>query len=231
MNSPLKLNLLSLFSSLLILSGGLIATPSAVQAQVTVSWSGYDAQFMPSTGASNLANGSLVRMGTFDLSGPFDFNLIGTPGYSTFNEVDAFFAELSSLFTGEYSGEQGTFQQLELELDVATETPDTPLYIWAFNNSIASDATQWGIVGGNAAPTSQWSVPDTFPGSHAFDIGDEFREIHFGSDSGIVSPLSRFDSTNVRLAAIPEPSTFLLIALALAAVGIFRMRSSVSRDS
>lgn len=190
------------------------------KAQTTVDWTGIDAQLMPSTGSVNLANGSLVRMGTFNLSGPFNFGLIGSPGYSTFAEVDAFFQELSSTTTTVISGQSGAFEQYDFEISSPSVDPGDPLYVWAFNSATAANGTEWAIVGGTAG--SQWSVPDTFPGSHAFDLGFE-RVIHFGSDSGIESPISATDATNVRLAAIPEPSTWLLIGLGCA-FGLFRLR-------
>lgn len=189
------------------------------KAQPTVDWTGIDAQLMPSTGSANLANGSLVRMGTFNLSGPFNFSLIGSPGYSTFEEVDAFFEELSSIPTTVISEEAGAFEQYDFEITSPFVNPGDPLYIWAFNSATAANGTEWAIVGGTAG--SQWSVPDTSPGSHAFDLGFQ-RVIHFGSDSGIESPISATNATNVRLTAIPEPSTWLLIGLGCAFV-LFRL--------
>jgi hypothetical protein len=181
---------------------GLNAGNSAV-----VEWSGLEAQFV-SFGGGALADGNVVFLGTFNTSGAFNFNLIGTSAFDSYAEVASFFTQYASTNIYTEEGVAGAFYSSSENLVFPS---GLPMYIWAFNSSSASTASQWAIVGGT---TTDWLTPaDPIPGFRAIDIGVD-RVIHFGSDSGIASSLG--GSTNVRLAAIPEPAS----AVALAGVAI-----------
>lgn len=156
---------------------------------------------------TSLVDGNTVLIGNFDLSGSFDFSLIGTSSFDTFSEVSAFFTQYGS-DTIETAFSTSGLQQGGSTGNILNETGNQ-IYFWAFNNSDTSQADQWAIVSNDS---SNWFVPnDPTPGSTSIDLGDpENRTIEFGNVS---SNLGLGNEFNVQTAlVIPEPSTYAFLA-------------------
>lgn len=145
---------------------------------------------------STLAAGDLLRFGTFDLVA---YNALSPAQKNTFSEVDSIFEELG-IANSNASGEI-----LSIGIGVVG-TPGDQLYTWVFNNSVATNATEWGIFSSN---NTLWEVAGD-PGSSSLSNSTINQVIH-GSDPGDVGG-------DVRLAAVPEPSMALLSLLGFAAL-------------
>ena len=162
-----------------------------------------------SASGTDLAVGDLVRLGYFSSTGELgtdntlsDLNSIFTPigegivNAGTLTEtgnsgqtVDINDISGSGTFSGAFSGVSSTYL-----------TTGAQLYMWVFNSSTASTATQWGIFD---APS--WTFPaDTGVANLSLSSSDIF--IFRGSADG-----SDFDLASV----IPEPSSMASVGSAM----------------
>ncbi len=163
-----------------------------------------------------LAAGSLIRIGSFDLSGG---NLALAQTSSDFATVDSLFTPLAegemnsgsilqsgnsgdTLVVNNFLASGNSFGQITGIADSYLPT-DVQLFFWVFNSSATSSATEWAIA---SSSVSDFELPAS-PGSTTLT-------------PGLVDLLVRGtkDGNNVLLAPIdpiPEPSSLLLTSLAL----------------
>ncbi len=196
---------------------GLLMTVCPLLSQ-TVSVSavdGFTGRFLTSTGTA-LPFGSLVRVGSFDLSGA---NLATIQTSSDFQLLDALFTPLaegitdsgtidqasttgSTLIVNDFgsSGSGNTFGQIT-GTAASYIAPDTTLYFWILNSSDTASATEWAIAGS----TSDFFEIPTEPATTTLTARDAdiiLRGSKVGDDL-LLGPVD----------IIPEPSTALAASL------------------
>ena len=156
------------------------------------------------SGSNNLADGSLLRFGAFDITA---YNALSTNDKQNLATVDGLFTEL-----GTVASSNGSFLSIgNFSYTVPTNGINSGdrLYTWVFNSSDAASASEWDIY---SSTNVQWTMP-VDPNTNTLSTST-IDNVIAGGTSG----------NNYTLAAVPEPSTYALIigGLALAWVAIRR---------
>lgn len=188
----------------------------------TIDYSGYDAQFVSGTGPSSyeqLSVGSYVSLGTFDLGGSFNFNLIGTPSFDSWASISPFYTEYGNT---EIFSEDGFGVFFGNAITLGLE--GVALYIVGFDTPDPLDSQKMAIVGGG----SGWVGPsDTPPGdATAIDIGVGAPTVFFGNLTDIQGYGGMGEGYDVSLSTVPEPST---VVLAVGSLGVLFIGCAVRR--
>jgi hypothetical protein len=169
-------------------------------------------KYVTSTG-TDLALGNVVRVGTFDISG-------GTGLLTSSNDFAALNAIFTPLAEGRANGGTATGANISPQNVSINNTgttgnvfsqitgvagnyipQGTQLYVWVFNNSNPAAASEWGIF---SSTNVLWDFPP--------DLGSAT----LSSGTADVVYRGTLQGGALRLAAIPEPSSFALLALGLA---------------
>jgi hypothetical protein len=177
----------------------------------TINYSGFEAQFVTESGLSaysQLQEGSYISLGTFNLSGGFAFNLIGTPAFDTWSEISAYYTEYgsTSIFDSEgfgvFTSEAG-----------AVGIEGTPLFIVGFDNINPVLSTRLAIVGGSGGA---WDAPsdDPLSGVLSVDIGGGDATVVYGVITDIDGYGGLGVGKDIALSAVPESNSFAYLAMA-----------------
>lgn len=193
----------------------LLTSPAIATVTLTISSNGGPA-YATSTGGL-LADGSLVRVGWFDLS---DAGVLATLQSShDYHAVSALFTSLANaggIFQSGNSGDEiiinsqfapgQVFGQIT-GISATTLPAGADLSVWVFNASIASEATEWGIFSAwnPLASDDGWEFPA--------DLGAQTLATF--EVSTIIRGSHDLIEDELRLAAVPEPGSLMLLALGL----------------
>lgn len=182
-------------------------------ADITLTVTGTSA--LESESNTTLPNGNAVWIGSFNSgfdisSNAFDFALLSF-NFGFFDDSGVFQGEtqmLTTITTDFGLGFDGSFSVSGTVPDAGanSSTPglSPPIYVWAFNNSDASLASEYGIF---QLSNLESGLPPLGV-SQSIDFANEFVVSEFGSFNS---------STGVAtLQAVPEPSTYALLAGILA---------------
>lgn len=200
--------------SILILSAAFVvsialttASKAAVNINIIASSGASQPLYVSSSGAS-LAN-NLIRIGVLDESG---YGALSAAQQNDFALVDALFTEVA---TANFDGSGEIFA---LGVSGTFTSAGQPLYVWAFNDTVAASATEWGLFHASPSTAAPWVMPP--------DLGT------VSLTSGFIDTIAKgsFDSTNYRLAAVPEPSTYAMMALGLVVLLVARRRMVAARQ-
>lgn len=184
----------------------------------SIEYSGWESQFVLETSPnvySQLLPGSYVSLGTFDTSGPFSFNLIGTPSFSTWENISPYYTEYGNTAVfldggfGVFTGEATVFG-----------IEGVPLYIVGFDTSSPLTAQRMAIVGGGVG----WAGPSDVPPNDVvtLDIGFDSPTVVYGALTTVPGFGGAGSGFDVSLSTIPEPSSLSLIAMGVLSVLIAR---------
>jgi PEP-CTERM motif len=207
------------------LVAGLVATGITVgaYANITVNAGTTLNTFLTdNTGPANYLSGDLVEVGMFSTA--------PTPGSSSL----ANFVVYGSTLTGTGLG-AGIFSFTKFASDVGFAHSN--IWIVVFNNATGINASQEGIYAESMASKPNWKFPATadVPNSTSVDLQDMFTDgtsgtlatgaqIIFGSVG--VDPGGGIPNNIVKLALVPEPSTWMLVGTGLLGLlGLRRRRS------
>ncbi len=224
-------------TGLVLLGLGTFVQAAAVNISVSTNANGAPAKFVSSTG-SNLNTGSAVRVGYFSFGGSPNLAEQAVLTSSSFAAIDALFTPLgdeNATFgsgTGTVTVNNAGFLNLPghvvagltnvNQTDAGHPDPFVPvgtqLYLWVFNNSNPASASEWSLFTASAG----WAVPAA--GSEALASA----EITLAYQPGAVvqGAALRDGSGNFRLAAIPEPTTGLLL---IGSTLVYFLRRRVNR--
>ncbi|MEM7147464.1 MAG: PEP-CTERM sorting domain-containing protein [Verrucomicrobiota bacterium] len=181
-------------------------------------------------------NGAL-RVGTFDISGG---NLTTITTSNDFSTVNALFTPLAEgaamggntngtaqpnpgpLLIGNNAEGDGNISGSVENWTNAYQAPGTRIYWWVFNTQDPSNATEWGIFTRFASGTADWDNP----GDGDFDFLTTSPELLRASGgSALRGSLTGPTSSDISLAAIPEPTQILLVLISgMLCLGIRRRR-------
>ncbi len=196
----------------------LLAGPVRAAVTITVNSNG-GSPFADSSG-SLLADGSIVRVGYFDLGSLSVLNTLQNS--STFSEIDALFTPLAegiaNAGTVNQTGATGEFLVINSlptsgaifgsiqGISASYLTAGMDLSVWVFNDSALLSATEWGIFSATTQPTTNWDFPNDLGAStlSTFEIDTVVR----GEDTGGQFRLA--PST----VPVPEPGSLLLVMIA-----------------
>lgn len=191
-----------------------------------VDYSGYDAQFVVEEGGgtySQLEEGSYISLGTFDLSGAFNFSLIGTPAFATWGDISGFYTEYSSSTVFLDNG-FGVFADNAAVAGVE----GVPLYILSFSSNNPFFAQKMAIVG-----SQNWMGPSDLPPSDfsTIDIGVGSPTVFFGDLTDNLGYGGIGVGFDISLSIIPEPHILtLLIFSGLSLLLLKGKKRPLSRD-
>lgn len=182
----------------------------------SVDYSGYDAQFISETSPGSydqLETGSYISLGTFDLSGAFSFNLIGTPSFASWENISEFYTEYGSTDIFSESGFGVFFGNA-----TTSGIEGVPLYIVGFDSTNPFLSQKMAIVGGGA----DWVGPSDSPpnNSTTIDIGVGNPTVFFGALTDIQGYGGLGTGFDISLSVVPEPSTMSAVVMSIAIVTI-----------
>ena len=207
--------ILSSFVRVCLGLGAALLVASSAFAQITIEYSALGNNIRDPDGT--LADdGQLVRLGFW--APGFDFVV-----NDTFSELNGSFTQVDSTTTtqitsdGEFFGDEITSNNAYL---------DKQLYIWILNTATATDPSAWVILTNPA-----WRTPASGPNTLSLDTSDAGTFIPMGALGEAFTPPFKETSQNGvdwQIEAIPEPSTYALIAVGSAALLAVRRRRTRS---
>ena len=191
--------------------GAAVLIAGSACAQITIEYSALGNNIRDPDGT--LADdGQLVRLGFW--APGFDFVV-----NDTFSELNGSFTQVDTTTTtnitsdGEFFGEEITSNSAYL---------DKQLYIWILNTATAVDPSAWVIL-----TNSAWRTPGAGPNTLNLDTSDAGTFVPTGALGEAFTPPLKATSQNGvdwQIEAIPEPSTYALIAVGTAALLAVRRR-------
>jgi hypothetical protein len=213
-----------MYKRLLIAAASLCFSVLA-HAQVTVNANDSFGVIILSSSGTKLAAGSSVRIGSIP-----SVDLAAFQSSNSYSTLNSFFTPIGEGTLPSVSGtlsETGTpvgnsntmFVNNGGGLNVAGSflgsfsvpagymTLNTPLYLWVFNSSDPSTATQWAVFG-----DASWTFPSNL-GTASLTMTSSGINVIRGSTNG-----SNYDLANIP--AVPEPTTISLLASAVVMGGV-----------
>jgi len=206
----------------------ILAMSTAVQA-ASVVWSATINGLDSSSGA-DLAAGSLVRVGTFDIT---DAEILANAFNIPF--LDAHFTQFGSAVIGDGGRPAGHFSTISNNNSAtATALTGSQIYVWAFASGTVATATEHGVFYMPKATDADWQFPVNLGGFTILgldDLTDAASSTTLRAEARVV--IGSFgpgtsDSTgkpNFTLLAVPEPTSATLLMAAAGLVGFVRRRS------
>lgn len=187
-------------------------------ATVSISLSSNAGPKFATSGGSLLVNGSVIRIGVFNVSG---LNLSTLQTSNDYGLVESLFTPLAetqpnggtvtqsgnssqNLIINSLVGSGNVLGQVS-NIESTYLAAGTQLYAWVFNDANPALSTEWGIF----TATSGWNFPNAL-GSETlatFEVNSIIR----GSTTGGVTTADQ-----LRLSAVPEPGSALLMLAAAA---------------
>ncbi len=201
---------------LLLVCGSLCLSVSPANAQVTIEYSALGNNIRDTDGTTADA-GELVRLGLFPSS--FDF-----AANQTFSSLNSAFTQIDTTTIAGASGtSSGEFFDTATTLD--PNFLNKQLYLWILNTSTASNPTAWVIL-----TNPNWVTPAAGPDTEFLDTSDVGTFIPAGALGIAVAPIKPTAANGVdwQMTAVPEPSTYALIAFGLAGLAFARRKRSRS---
>lgn len=203
---------------LLITLGFMLLVAKATAATVSISVSSNGGPMFATSTGDLLTLGSVIRIGSFDISGGNLATLQTSNDYSTINALFTPLGESgapsgtvtqgnnpgSLLIINDMFGTGNVLGQIA-NIEAAYMIAGQPLFAWVFNSSNPTSATEWGIF----SAASGWNFPNSL-GSETlatFEIDSILR----GSTTGGITTSDR-----LQLSAVPEPGSLLLLGLTFA---------------
>lgn len=202
--------------ALVLLFLALLLGLPAHAATVSISLSSNGGPKFATSAGDLLVNGSVIRIGVFNVAG---LNLTTLQTSNDYNTINALFQPmgegLANAGTVTQSGNSGS--QLVINsligsgnvlgqisnVESTYYTTGTQLYAWVFNSATPDSATEWGIF----TATTGWNFPSAL-GSETlatFEVNNVIR----GSTTGGVT-----SADQLRLSNVPEPGSALLLLAA-----------------
>lgn len=218
----------------------LSALTTTTGTSATVGWAAAQDNGFGLADGTDLAAGSLLRLGTFtNLS---DAQIVANK--ADLNFLDSYFVEFASSAIGVgVGGLDAHFAQSDTVNAGSLGLIGDQIFFWAFDAATLGGASQHGIFYLNSATNSAWAFPTDTPGSDdtTIDISqltsvDALSLIGgatilaggfgVGTSDFFESPAGGSVSYPLfNLEVIPEPSTYALIAMGLGLIGLrFRRR-------
>jgi hypothetical protein len=208
-----------------------LAISSASHAAI-VFW-GADSNGFDSANGNDVAVGSLVRIGTFNLS---DADIAQNAQNIPF--LEAAFTEFGSTTIGNGGNAAGHFQaQTSNNTATANTLAGAQIYVWAFSSGTVAGSMEHGIFYMPKATDVDWQFPiqQPIPGNTQIEMSDltdgaqtalraEARVLIGAFGPGTSGTTGK---PNFTLQAVPEPSSFVLLAtMATGVFGFVRRRRS-----
>jgi hypothetical protein len=168
----------------------MLALPAQATVSITVNSNG-GSPFADSSGVI-LTNGSVVRVGYFDLSNPSVVTALQTS--NTYIDIDTLFRPLAegianagtsasgnTLVINSVGGAGAIFGSIT-GISATYIPTNADLAVWVFNNATPTSATQWGIFSATTQVGANWDFPNDLGSStlSTFEIDTILR----GTDTG-----------------------------------------------
>jgi hypothetical protein len=189
-----------------------LAWPGLTQATISVTINSNGGWcFSPAAGVGELAFGSVIRVGQFDLSNVGNYALLQTS--NDFSTLDTLFTPLAEglpdagivsqfgapgdqIIINDQFQPGHVFGQIT-GIDANYFATGSSLFVWVFNSSTPSSASEWGIF----TASSGWDVPADL-GSTTLSTFEPVVVVR-GDTTG-----DRFN-----LSPVPEPNSLMLVSL------------------
>lgn len=199
----------------LLLAALAIVGTIPARAQVTVEYGALGNNILNPDGTA-ADPGQLVRLGTFPTN--FDFS-----ANQTFASLDAAFTQFE---TTTIAGASDTTEGQFFDSVVLTNSAffNKLLYVWVLNTTTASDPTAWLIL---TSTDPNWVTPPAGPEFTTIDTSDPGVFVPVGAFGTAITNSLSPNGVDWQLVAVPEPSTYALVAVGSAAVLIARRRRRV----
>jgi hypothetical protein len=208
----------------------LILAMSTVAQAASVVWSA-TVNGLDSSSGADLAAGSLVRVGTFDLT---DAEIIASAFNIPF--LDAHFTEFGNTVIGAGGTAAGHFStQSNNNSATATALAGSQIYVWAFASGTVANATEHGVFYMPKATDLGWQFPAVpLPGFTQIelqDLTDAASSTTLRAEArvliGTFGPGTSNDTgkPNFTLQLVPEPTSATLLMAAAGLIGFVRRRS------
>jgi len=199
----------------------MLVMPAQAAVSITVNSNG-GSPYADSSGAI-LTNGSVVRVGYFDLNNPLVVAALQTS--NSFIDINTLFKPLAegilnagsttsgnTLVINSVGGAGAIFGSIT-GIDATYIPTNADLAVWVFNDSNTAAATQWGIFSATTRVGANWDFPNDLGSStlSTFEIDVVLRGTNTGSQFRLAS----------LVAPVPEPGSLLLL---LSATGLLIRR-------
>ncbi len=199
----------------------MLAMPAQATVSITVNSNG-GSPYADSSGLI-LTNGSVVRVGYFDLTNPTVVTTLQNS--NTYIDINALFRPLAegianagtstsgnTLVINSVGGAGAIFGSITGISSTYIPT-NADLAVWVFNDANTASATQWGIFSATTQAGTNWDFPSDLGSStlSTFEINNILR----GTDTG-----TQFRLASI-VAPVPEPGSLLLL---LSATGLLIRR-------
>ena len=214
----MKLTSFLLRSSLALVAAAALL-PSAAQA-ASIDYGSVGNVILNPDGVSPSLTGNAVRVGTF--APGFDFSLNST----NFAATNSAFTEYDNTVIGSGGAPVGQFFDTTPFLSGIT---GVRIFVWVFDSPNPAAATAWAIVTSN---DGNWVGPADGPNSTSVDTSDAGVFIPMGALGQRVPapPLTTANGFNIQMIAVPEPSTYAMLAVGALGLawGVFRRRRAAA---